>query len=254
MPSRDGRSSRWDQHRQERRLTLVRAARAAVHELGPAASMDEIAAHAGTSKSVFYRYFGDRAGLRLAVAQRVTAHMERRLLEAAETADDGPATLHRMVEVYLSVAATSPHVYAFAVSAPQSAADQGADESGPVLASFFERVYALLEIGMARHLDVRGTPVPLDSPVHLWPRAAVGLVRAAAETWLQTPETERPDAAVLAESITGWLLRGVLGTSPAVHAPAQDASPRTHGPRAPAAAAPSPSDPLHTRAPEGADR
>lgn len=115
-PARDGRSIRWDRHRAERRLELVRAARAAVHALGAQVSMDEIASHAGTSKTVFYRYFGDREGLRLAVAERVTAHMERRLLEAVDGPSSGADALHRMVEVYLTVAATSPQVYAFAVA------------------------------------------------------------------------------------------------------------------------------------------
>ena len=207
---RDGRSSRWDQHRQDRRRELVRAARAAVHELGPEASMEDIAAHAGTSKSVFYRYFGDRAGLQVAVAERVTAHMERRLLEAADDRADAAATLHRMVEVYLSVAATSPHVYAFAVSAPESG-----DATVGVLDAFFDRVHALLAEGLAQHLGADGAP-NARSPLGLWPRAAVGLVRATAETWLRAPADARADAADLAASITGWLLHGLLGspTSP----------------------------------------
>ncbi|MBD4579808.1 TetR/AcrR family transcriptional regulator, partial [Xanthomonas citri pv. citri] len=46
--ARDGRSVRWDRHRAERRLELVRAARSAVHALGAHASMEEIASHAGT--------------------------------------------------------------------------------------------------------------------------------------------------------------------------------------------------------------
>lgn len=212
---RDGRSSRWDQHRLDRRRELLRDARAAVHELGPEASMEDIATHAGTSKSVYYRYFGDRAGLRVAVAERVTAHMERRLLEAAVDHSDAAATLHRMVEVYLSVAATSPNVYAFAVSAPDSS---GA--AAGVLDAFFDRVHALLAEGLAQHLGADGVP-PVGSPLGLWPRAAVGLVRATAETWLRSPEDARPDAAELAASITGWLLHGLLGapTSPVpIHA------------------------------------
>ena len=97
--ARDGRSVRWDRHRAERRLELVRAARSAVHALGAHASMEEIASHAGTSKTVYYRYFGDREGLRLAVSERVTAHMERRLLEVAHEPVSEPEALRRMVEV-----------------------------------------------------------------------------------------------------------------------------------------------------------
>lgn len=58
----DGRASRWQSHREERRRELIKSARKAVHALGSEASMEDIAAAAGTSKSVFYRYFGDKAG------------------------------------------------------------------------------------------------------------------------------------------------------------------------------------------------
>ncbi|MCK6090327.1 TetR/AcrR family transcriptional regulator [Micrococcus endophyticus] len=211
-PARDGRSARWDRHRAERRLELVRAARAAVHALGAHASMDEIASHAGTSKTVFYRYFGDREGLRLAVAERVTAHMERRLLEAVDGPSSGADALHRMVEVYLTVAATSPQVYAFAVAPAPAAPD--APAPAPVLGPFLERVYGVLESGLVRDLAARGrTPDPGD-PLALWPRAAVGLVRAAAETWLRTEPPERIEAATMARAIAGWLLTGVASSVP----------------------------------------
>lgn len=204
LATRDGRSARWDQHRLDRRRELVRAARAAVHEIGPRASMDEIAAHSGTSKSVYYRYFGDRAGLRHAVAERVTAHMERRLLEAAEDGGGGPTALHRMVEVCLTVAAGSANVYAFAV------AEEDPTGPGTVLTPFFERVAHVLEEGLLRDLAARGRDLTPGSPLTLWPRAAVGMVRAALEAWLAIPEQARPDPSATARGIAGWLLHGVL--------------------------------------------
>lgn len=185
--------------------------------------MDEIAAHAGTSRTVFYRYFGDREGLRLAVAERVTAHMERRLLEVADVPASGEHALHRMVEVYLTVAATSPEVYAFTVAPNPSTAES----SAPVLGPFLERVYAVLESGLARGLAARGrVPTPAD-PLALWPRAAVGMVRAAAETWLQTPEEGRIPATAMADAITGWLLGGLHGAAPD---PDRHAAPAPAGP------------------------
>jgi len=206
--ARDGRSVRWDRHRAERRLELVRAARSAVHALGAHASMEEIASHAGTSKTVYYRYFGDREGLRLAVSERVTAHMERRLLEVADEPVSEPEALRRMVEVYLTVAATSPEVYAFAVAPSPAAAE------APVLGPFLERVYAMLESGLARGMAARGhAPAPAD-PLALWPRAAVGLVRAAAETWLRTPAAGRIPVEAMARAIADWLLTGLIGAAP----------------------------------------
>lgn len=183
----------------------MRAARDAVHDLGPAASMDEIAAHARTSKSVFYRYFGDRAGLQRAVAQRATAHLERRLLEAADAGDGGPESLRRMVAACLTVAAASPHVYAFAVDREDTASGSG----GPVLTPFFERVALLLEDGLTRALAGAGPTLHSPAVLHLWPRAAVGMVRSAVEAWLAAPEDERPDVDTTAAALADWLLHGV---------------------------------------------
>jgi AcrR family transcriptional regulator len=64
---RDGRSSRWSAHRESRRTALVEAAVAAIDAHGPEAGVAEIAAVAGVSKPVLYRYFEDKAELHAAV-------------------------------------------------------------------------------------------------------------------------------------------------------------------------------------------
>ncbi|MFL0424729.1 TetR/AcrR family transcriptional regulator, partial [Micrococcus luteus] len=48
----------------------------------------------------------------------------------------------------------------------------------------------------------------------LWPRAAVGLVRAAAETWLRTPAAGRIPVEAMARAIADWLLTGLIGAAP----------------------------------------
>src|SRR6478735_7754235 len=63
----DGRSSRWDDHRETRRAELVEAAVAAIDEHGPGANIAQIAASAGVSKPVLYRYFSDKDDLYRAV-------------------------------------------------------------------------------------------------------------------------------------------------------------------------------------------
>src|SRR6478672_252717 len=64
---KDGRHSRWDDHRESRRTELVVSAVAAIDEHGPTASIAQIAESAGVSKPVLYRYFSDKDDLYRAV-------------------------------------------------------------------------------------------------------------------------------------------------------------------------------------------
>jgi AcrR family transcriptional regulator len=67
----DGRRLRWTQHRADRRAAFVAAGAEAVDRYGPGASAEQIAAVAGVSRTVLYRYFRDREDLRQAIADHV---------------------------------------------------------------------------------------------------------------------------------------------------------------------------------------
>lgn len=72
--------------------------------------MDEVAATARTSKTVFYRHFTDRAGLYTAVAERVDATIIRDLTRAAAdpasdgSRDGGRAVIRGVIAAYLHLA------------------------------------------------------------------------------------------------------------------------------------------------------
>ncbi len=206
----DGRSTRWDDHRAARRAELVRAARKAVHRVGPAVSMDEIAAEAGTSKSIVYRYFEDKAGLRLAVAANVVATMHDALREAAQSAPTPLAALRAMVGVYLEMIEHSPNVYWFVTRTAiggNGPATDGPEPEAP-LGAYLDSVIELVAEPFARAVHVP------PSTAAAWAAGAVGFVRGAGEWWLAHPGGPAGDRLTreeLTEQVTRWLWHGPVG-------------------------------------------
>ncbi len=178
-PSTDGRSARWDEHRLARRRELVESTVRAIRDHGAAVGMDEVAAAAGTSKTVVYRHFTDRAGLYAAVADRVDGTIIRGITRAA-----GDGAGHRSRDVvravigaYLHLVEDDPEVYRFIVNAPLL--PPGERPEGDVTAGMTGRI--------AAHVAgiVGGRPGDADDgTARLWGTALVGMVRAAADAWL----------------------------------------------------------------------
>ncbi|MEO7269907.1 MAG: TetR family transcriptional regulator [Knoellia sp.] len=189
----DGRNSRWDQHRAKRRTELVEATLRAIRSRGAGVGMDDIAAMAGTSKTVYYRHFTDRAGLYSAVAERVNALILRDITRAVGDINaltgqaGGPASSPRdllaaAVDAYLALVEHDPEVYRFIVAAPLVPPSERTETID--LASTVSQAMAL-QIGnlIAAALATAGRST---EPAATWGQAVVGMVRAAGDEWLRT--------------------------------------------------------------------
>jgi len=200
----DGRSSRWDEHRLARRQELVEATLRAIREHGAGVGMDEVAATARTSKTVFYRHFTDRAGLYTAVAERVDATIIRDLTRAAgDPAPDGPRdVVHGVIGAYLRLVADDPEVYRFIVNAPIVPA--GERPQGDVAAGMTDRIAAHVADLVAGGLGSRG------AAPRMWGVALVGMVRATADAWLAAGgATGGPSSEELADDLTALVWDGL---------------------------------------------
>ncbi|GHD01685.1 TetR/AcrR family transcriptional regulator [Zhihengliuella salsuginis] len=217
-PEQDGRAARWEAHRESRRLDLLRIARKAIHRLGPGASMEDIAAEASTSKSVFYRYFGDKSGLRRALGRLVVEHMRTTVLEAGKAAPTEEEGLHQMVSAYLAMAQRSPNVYFFVTALDHDpfaagARTEAADDEEP-LDTFFRDITTMMAESLTRYLNRTEPSTGSDRRAQLWPQASIGMVRAAGEAWLRMPASDaKPTHAELTNTITGWLVHGISSPS-----------------------------------------
>ena len=191
-PREDRRSTRWEAHRRARREELVDAALRAITRHGPGVGMEEIAATAGTSKTVLYRHFADKEQLYLAVAGRVDRRIVGELRRAISATSDPRAALAAAVATYLRLVEDDPRVYRFVVSRP------GVDRLGtdPVTG-----LTAAISAELARLIAAQLPPDHHRAPAtSAWAHGLVGMVRAAADHWASTPG--RPSAAVLAEQLT----------------------------------------------------
>ena len=112
---RDRRDSRWDDHRRARRQEIVDATIVAVGKHGAGVGMDEIAAEAGTSKTVVYRHFADRAELYLAVCNRVAAQLLPKLRAAIESNSRPREMVAAAIDTYLAFLEADPELYRFVV-------------------------------------------------------------------------------------------------------------------------------------------
>jgi len=193
----DGRSTRWDSHREARRADLVAAAVAAIDTHGREASIDEIARVAGVSKPVLYRYFSDKGDLHAAVGMwGATLVLER---FGPVLASDAPMKerVHDAVAAYFEVIEEHPQVFLLLVQhRVSSSSDPLADGKAAVAAAITQTlVDTMQDLGLET-----GGAEP-------WAQGVVGLGLATGEWWIVRKTMSRTAVtSYLSEFIWGALV------------------------------------------------
>ncbi|WP_197275028.1 TetR family transcriptional regulator [Luteipulveratus halotolerans] len=175
----DRRTTRWDEHREQRRTELIEAAVRTIDRLGPDASIAEMAQEAKASKPVLYRYFADKNELHAAVASWASARVTDQMLPALTRPGAMRDRVADAVDAYLRVIEEHPQVFQLLIH------HRG---EGDILATEKDSIAAALAVLMGdtfRRLD-------LDAAgAEPWAHGLVGLGLSTGEWWLERRSMSR---------------------------------------------------------------
>lgn len=185
----DGRATRWEAHNAERRRELVASALRAIRTHGSLVGMDEIAATAGTSKTVIYRHFNDRTGLYLAIVEWVHEFIRTHLPLTHASSVEPADLVQRLADAYLSLVEKDPEIYQFVITRPVGDQPMNDPVHG-ITTRIGNEVSAAFSAWLAAHrLDT--------TPANIWGHGVVGFIYAVADRWIIT-KLRRPRADVVA--------------------------------------------------------
>ncbi|MFC0506347.1 TetR family transcriptional regulator [Micromonospora costi] len=199
-PATDRRRARWADHREQRRQELVAAAVRALLRHGPRVDMDQVAAAAGVSKPVLYRYFADKSALWLAVSELIAARVVDTIAPAVEQVREERDLVRATIDAYLGLIESEPALFRFLM---HQSRDPGVHQ---VIAGTGRQVAA----GLARVIGDRLRALGLDAgPAEPWAYGLVGFVQAVGDWWTGHGQPIRREA--LTDYLTTLLWSGIEG-------------------------------------------
>ena len=197
-PPPTGRGEEW---RRSRRADLLDAADRVILREGPSASMDGIAAEAGISRMVLYRYFGDKGGLYRALAERYIEALTKELIGALESTDDPQRRLVATIDAYVGFIEENREAYDFLM---HRAIREGR-EAGETVADFMRSVAQEIATVLKREISALGFD---PDPAEAWAHGVVGMVQLSTDWWLRNPGVPREK---FIRYLVGLLSRGFFG-------------------------------------------
>ena len=196
--TRDGRSTRWDPHRKERRLAIITAAVDAIEEFGPNALTGQIARRAGVPRTHVYRHFEGKRALDLAVSGHIASQLGDQLRAALSRPGSARDIIRAGIGEHLGWIEAHPNLYRFLARHAYAVRATGSPEADDAKAAFAAELTALIE----RYLRVLGVSA---QPQQRMVVGIVGLVDATAAWWLERGDATRDE---LTTELTArvWLL------------------------------------------------
>jgi len=199
----DARRDRWSAHRERRLGEFVEAALRVLVAQGPDLTMDAVAAEAGVTKPVLYRYFSDKTALVTALGEYGTGVLFERLMPAI--AADLPALdrIRGAVGAYFEVLDALPDLYWLIV---RHTAGEVPAENDPYQRNK-EMIGSALTALFGDYLRAYGLDSGAAEP---WAYGITGLVQSTAEWWLQRRSMSRVHVVDYTTKLIYTALSGVL--------------------------------------------
>jgi len=192
--------------RARRRAEMVRAAMDAVRARGPGVSVAEIAAAAGITKPVLYRYFTDRADLQRAVGEQAAALLFERI--APELLLDRPPVeqIRGGVDAFLAGIEAEPELWRFVVHHPV-----GNTTGEEIVEDVRQRIAAMLAAILRDRLTRAGLPT---DGTEAWAQGLVGMVQSTGDWWLERRTITRADLTDHLTTLIWGGLAAITGLDP----------------------------------------
>lgn len=165
--------------------------------------MDAVAAEAGVTKPVLYRYFSDKAALVQALGERGTELLFTRLLPALNSEGPALARTREAIGAYFAVIDENPNLYWLLA---RRSAGETADGVDPVQHDK-EFIAAQLTAVIGDYLRVFGLDSGAAEP---WAFGVTGLVQSTGEWWLQRRSMSRVHVVEYVTQLVWAALSGVV--------------------------------------------
>lgn len=179
-----------------RREEFLDAADHAIRHEGPGVTMADVAAAAGVTKPVLYRYVADKGDLVQALARRYARRLEA-LLEEGTDAPDPRSMIQRTIDAYLTFIESEPAIYEFLV--------HRAPTDSPGAAEYLHRFTAQLADRISGIVATELAAAGKDSAgAQALAHGIVGMVQSAGEWWLSGMHE---DGAMSREALVSQLTR-----------------------------------------------
>ena len=179
-----GGAPRRRMRREERRASIIEAAKVAIGRDGPGVSMEAIAREAGVTKPILYRVFGDRDGLVEALAQEfgdeLTDGLDAALALVGDVQDPNAGNTIQPREVvvaavdsYVRLIDQDPNLYRFIT-------DRLAD-THPTAEALIERLARKVALTLGDALRAIGGDSGAAEP---WAYGLIGMTHTAGDWWV----------------------------------------------------------------------